>query len=114
MNQLHTVEIVACIKRQMRHIHHKMMDNLDDKFNPIDVELDEDLLIELFHKFSTEFEIDGLIIELNRVDLQTQRGNNTQTCSDNTVFGHTQCLIDKWGSDSASTIYAAANNAYTT
>ena len=40
MNQLHTVEIVACIKRQMRHIHHKMMDNLDDKFNPIDVDLD--------------------------------------------------------------------------
>lgn len=43
MNQLHTVEIVAHIKRQMRHLHHKMMDNLDDKFNPIDAELDEKL-----------------------------------------------------------------------
>ena len=43
MNQLYTVEIVACIKRQMRHIHHKIMDNLDDKFQPIDVELDEKL-----------------------------------------------------------------------
>lgn len=43
MNQLHNVEIVACIKRQMRHLHHKMMDNLDDKFNPVDVELDEKL-----------------------------------------------------------------------
>lgn len=52
---------------------------------------------------------------LNYVDtLETQLGNNTQTCSDNTVFGHTQCLIDKWGADSASTIYLAANNAYTT
>ena len=40
MNQLHTVEIVFCIKRQMRNLHHKMMDNLDDKFNPIDVDLD--------------------------------------------------------------------------
>ena len=43
MNQLHTVEIVACMKRQMRHIHHKMIDNLDNKFNPIDIELDEKL-----------------------------------------------------------------------
>lgn len=52
---------------------------------------------------------------LNYVDsLETQLGNNTQTCADNTVFGHTQCLIDKWGTDSASTIYTAANNAYTT
>ena len=43
MNALHTVEIVTCIKRQMRDLHHKMMDNLDDKFNPIDIELDSSL-----------------------------------------------------------------------
>ena len=43
MNALHTVEIVACIKRQMRDLHHKMMDNLDDKFKPVDVELDSSL-----------------------------------------------------------------------
>ena len=43
MNKQHTVEIVKCLKRQMRALHHKMMDNLDDKFNPIDVELDEKL-----------------------------------------------------------------------
>ena len=43
MKELHTVEIVACMKRQIRHLYHKMMDNLDDKFNPIDVELDEKL-----------------------------------------------------------------------
>ena len=43
MNNQHTVEIVKCLKRQMRALHHKMMDNLDDKFNPIDVELDEKL-----------------------------------------------------------------------
>lgn len=52
---------------------------------------------------------------LNYVDsLETQLGNNTQTCSDDTTFGQIQCLIDKWGTDSASTIYTAANNAYTT
>ena len=39
MNTLHTVEIAACIKRQMRDLHHKMMDNLDNKFNPINAEL---------------------------------------------------------------------------
>ena len=43
MNALHTVEIVSCIKRQMRDLHHKMMDNLDNKFNPIDTELDSSL-----------------------------------------------------------------------
>ena len=43
MNALHTVEIVSCMKRQMRNLHHRMMDNLDDKFNPVDVELDSSL-----------------------------------------------------------------------
>ena len=43
MNALYTVEIVACIKRQMRDLHHKMMDNLDNKFKPIDIELDSSL-----------------------------------------------------------------------
>ena len=43
MNTLHTVEIAACIKRQMRDLHHKMMDNLDNKFNPINAELDSSL-----------------------------------------------------------------------
>ena len=47
-------------------------------------DLDEDLLIELFHKFSTEFEIDGLIIELNRLDLQSQLGR--ETSSNNPVW----------------------------
>lgn len=47
-------------------------------------DLDEDLLIELFHKFSTEFEIDGLIIELNRLDLQNQLGR--ETSSNNPVW----------------------------
>jgi hypothetical protein len=52
---------------------------------------------------------------LNYVDtVEVQLGNNTQTCSDNSVFGHIQCLIDKWGASSASAIYTAANNAYNT
>ena len=33
-------------------------------------ELTEDLLISLFHKFGTEYEIDGLIIEINNLSLQ--------------------------------------------
>ena len=40
MNNLHTVDIVSCMKRQIRQLHHKMMDNLDDSFKPIDLELD--------------------------------------------------------------------------
>ena len=60
MNALHTVEIVSCIKRQMRDLHHKMMDNLDNKFNPIDVELDSSL--------------DKQIDELNR--LKAERDND--------------------------------------
>ena len=47
-------------------------------------DLSEDLLIELFHKFSTDFEIDGLIIELNDLDLQNQLGR--ETSSNNPVW----------------------------
>jgi len=47
-------------------------------------DLSEDLLIELFHKFSTEYEIDGLIIELNRLELQDQLGR--ETSSNNPVW----------------------------
>ena len=43
MKNQHTVEIVACLKRQIRTLHNEMMDNLDNKFNPIDVELDAKL-----------------------------------------------------------------------
>ncbi|HAP37725.1 hypothetical protein A2574_01725 [Candidatus Shapirobacteria bacterium RIFOXYD1_FULL_38_32] len=52
---------------------------------------------------------------LNYIDsLESELGNNTQTCTDDSVFGQVQCLIDKWGTNSASTIYNAANGAYTT
>ncbi|NBP59433.1 hypothetical protein EBU71_23325, partial [bacterium] len=37
-------------------------------------ELTEELLIDLFHKFSIEYEIDGLIIEINNLDLQDVLG----------------------------------------
>lgn len=43
MNNQHTVEIVACLKRQIRTLHNEMMNNLDNKFNPIDKELDAKL-----------------------------------------------------------------------
>ena len=52
---------------------------------------------------------------LNYVDsIEVQMGNNTQTCSDNSIFGQIKCIQDKWGTESAATIYAAANNAYAT
>jgi SH3-like domain-containing protein len=52
---------------------------------------------------------------INYLDtLDTQLGNNTQTCSDDSVFGNIQCLSDKWGTQSADTLYTAANGAYTT
>ena len=47
-------------------------------------ELTEDLLISLFHKFGTEYEIDGLIIEINSLDLQVKLGR--ETSSNNPVW----------------------------
>jgi NAD-dependent DNA ligase len=42
-------------------------------------DLTEDLLIELFHKFSVEYEIDGLIIEVNNLALQYTLGRETSS-----------------------------------
>jgi DNA ligase (NAD+) len=42
-------------------------------------ELTEDLLIDLFHKFSIEYEIDGLIIEINNLALQYTLGRETSS-----------------------------------
>ena len=42
-------------------------------------DLSEGLLIDLFHKFSTEYEIDGLIIELNDLKLQEKLGRETSS-----------------------------------
>jgi DNA ligase (NAD+) len=47
-------------------------------------DLTEDLLISLFHKFGTEYEIDGLIIEINNLSLQTKLGR--ETSSNNPVW----------------------------
>lgn len=47
-------------------------------------ELTEELLIDLFHKFSIEYEIDGLIIEINNLDLQDALGR--ETSSNNPVW----------------------------
>jgi DNA ligase (NAD+) len=47
-------------------------------------ELTEDLLISLFHKFGTEYEIDGLIIEINNLSLQNKLGR--ETSSNNPVW----------------------------
>ncbi len=42
-------------------------------------ELTEELLIDLFHKFSVDYEIDGLIIEINRLSLQNELGRETSS-----------------------------------
>jgi NAD-dependent DNA ligase len=42
-------------------------------------ELTEDLLIDLFHKFSVDYEIDGLIIEINNLALQDTLGRETSS-----------------------------------
>jgi NAD-dependent DNA ligase len=47
-------------------------------------DLTEDLLIGLFQKFSTEYEIDGLIIEINDLTLQDNLGR--ETSSNNPVW----------------------------
>ena len=47
-------------------------------------ELTEELLIDLFHKWSTEYEIDGVIIEINDLKLQEKLGR--ETSSNNPVW----------------------------
>ena len=47
-------------------------------------ELKEELLLELFHKFGSEYEIDGLIIEINNLNLQNKLGR--ETSSNNPVW----------------------------
>jgi NAD-dependent DNA ligase len=42
-------------------------------------DLTEDLLIDLFHKWSTEFEIDGIIIEINDLSKQESLGRERST-----------------------------------
>ena len=65
----------------------------------------------ILNKWST-FSVTDIIAYIDT--LETQLGTNSQICSDNSVFGHIACLSDKWGSESASTIFTAANNAYST
>jgi DNA ligase (NAD+) len=47
-------------------------------------ELTEELLIDLFHQYSVDYEIDGLIIEINELNQQTTLGR--ETSSNNPVF----------------------------
>ncbi len=47
-------------------------------------DLNEDLLIQLFHQYSADYEIDGLIIELNEIKLQKELGR--ETSSNNPCF----------------------------
>ena len=42
-------------------------------------ELTEELLIKLFHNWSTDYEIDGIILEVNNLDLQESLGRETSS-----------------------------------
>jgi NAD-dependent DNA ligase len=42
-------------------------------------DITEDLLIQLFGKYSTDYEIDGLILEINNISLQEKLGRETST-----------------------------------
>lgn len=42
-------------------------------------DLSEDMLIDLFHEYSTEYEIDGLIIEIDDISLQSKLGRETSS-----------------------------------
>ena len=46
--------------------------------------------------------------------LESSLGTNSDTCSTTTVFGGIKCIKDKWGTQTADSLYTAANNAYQT
>lgn len=59
------------------------------------------------------YSIVDLVTYLDTID--TALGTNLDTClDDDTVFGNIQCVRDKWGAQSASDIYLAANSAAAT
>lgn len=64
MENQHTVEIVACLKKQIRSLHNEMMDNLDNEFKPINKELDAKL----------DQQIDDLNNRLKRFSVKTRCG----------------------------------------
>ncbi len=45
--------------------------------------------------------------------LETSLGSNSDICSGSTIFGSIKCVRDKWGSQTADSLYLAANNAAT-
>jgi len=46
--------------------------------------------------------------------LESNLGVTSDTCAETTIFGGIRCIRDKWGSQTADTLYTAANNAATT
>lgn len=67
---------------------------------------------DILSKWDT-YSIVDLISILNTIDANL--GTSSDTCTNNdTVFGTVQCVRDKWGAQSASQIYLAANSAAAT
>jgi len=83
------------------------IDSLHTKVDTIDTNVDT--LISKWGSYSAS-DIVGYVDEI-----ESRLGDNADTCAaDDTVFGNIQCVRDKWGTQTADTIYTAANNAYTT
>lgn len=80
-----------CVKNMIFDTKKEIIDKLNNNSNfKVDYhlckisELTEELLISLFHKWSTDFEIDGVIIEINDLKLQSKLGR--ETSSNNPVW----------------------------
>jgi len=84
------------------------VDSLHTKVNTVDANVDT--IVSKWGSYSAS-DIIGYVDEI-----ESRLGDNADTCVlDDTVFGNIQCIRDKWGdTQTADTIYTAANNAYDT
>ncbi len=79
------------------------IDILDNKIETIGGNLDTILI-----KWGS-YGISDIMDKLNSVTIGL--GSTNDTCSNNSVFGNIACVEDKWGSQTAETLYTVANNA---
>lgn len=55
------------------------------------------------------YSVSDIINNINNVTMSL--GTNSDNCSINSVFGNISCIKDKWGSQTADSLYTVANNA---
>ena len=56
--------------------------------------------------------VNDVIAKINGIG--TSLGTGSDSCTTNSIFGNIACVRDKWGVQTADTLYTAANNAYST